>query len=298
MRGDGDGWVICGLGHKHWGRNGAAGFLLRTPMDGGRAFLLQLRVEWSHHGGTWGVPGGARDSHETVVEAARREASEEATLDPYRYRVAATYLDDHGGWSYTTVLADADAPFPVRPANRESVEFRWVTEADLAGLPLHPGFAVTLPRLRPLAGSPLLVVDAANVVGSRADGWWRDRLGAARRLRDELVALTRRGVAAPAVPGPRVADLAKVTWFPRVCLVVEGAARPLADEPGSPYVDTLAAPRSGDDAIVDVVRDAAADTASPTVVVTADRELRARCAEADPSAVLVGPSWLRGLLDQ
>ncbi|HEX6444495.1 MAG TPA: NUDIX hydrolase [Streptosporangiales bacterium] len=296
MRGDGDGWVICGLGHKHWGRNGAAGLLLRAPGDGGREFLLQLRVEWSHHGGTWGVPGGARDSHETAVEAARREAGEEATLDPYRYRVAATYLDDHGGWSYTTALADADAPFPVAPANPESVEFRWVDETDLAGLPLHPGFAVTLPRLRPLGRGPLLVVDAANVVGSRADGWWRDRLGAARRLRDELAALARRGVAAPAVPGPRVGDPARLTWYPRVCLVVEGAARPLADEPGSPCVDTLAAPGSGDDAVVGVVRGHAADAGSRTVVVTADRELRARCAEADPSAALVGPSWLRDLL--
>ena len=33
---------------------------------------------------------------------------------------------------------------------------------------------------------PLLIVDAANVVGSVPDGWWRDRAGAARRLRDAL----------------------------------------------------------------------------------------------------------------
>ena len=32
----------------------------------------------------------------------------------------------------------------------------------------------------------VLVVDGANVVGSRPDGWWRDRPGAARRLAEEL----------------------------------------------------------------------------------------------------------------
>ncbi|MBO0827069.1 MAG: NUDIX hydrolase [Streptosporangiales bacterium] len=298
MKGDGDGWVSCDLGHTHWGRNGAAGLLLRAPAPDGRTFLLQHRVEWSHHGGTWGVPGGARDSHETAVQAARREASEESTLDPYPFPVAATYLDDHGGWSYTTVLADSDGSFPVEPANPESKEFRWVDETDLAGLPLHPGFALSLPRIRGLGRGPLLVVDAANVVGSRADGWWRDRLGAARRLRDELDALARCGVAAPTMPGPRVEDEVTLTWYPRVVLVVEGAARSLADEPGPGRVHTLGAPRSGDDAVVEAVRDHTDDAASRTVVVTADRGLRRRCADADPSAVVAGPSWLRGLLDQ
>jgi len=34
----------------------------------------------------------------------------------------------------------------------------------------------------------ILVVDAANVIGSVPDGWWADRPGAARRLHDGLVA--------------------------------------------------------------------------------------------------------------
>ena len=44
------------------------------------AVLLQHRAPWSHQGGTWGLPGGARDSHETPEEAAKREAHEEAGL--------------------------------------------------------------------------------------------------------------------------------------------------------------------------------------------------------------------------
>jgi 8-oxo-dGTP diphosphatase len=45
-----------------------------------------------------------------------------------------------------------------------------------------------------------LIVDGANVMGSRADGWWRDRAGAMARLHGELAALAAAGIAGP-VPG-------------------------------------------------------------------------------------------------
>jgi hypothetical protein len=105
---------------------------------------------------------------------------------------------------------------------------------------------------------PLLVVDAANVVGSVPDGWWRDRAGAAVRLRDRLVPLTSGGIAD--LPGPV-----------EVVLVVEGRAR---DIPAVEGVRVERAAGSGDDAIVAVV--AAAGPDRRVVVVTADRELRAR----------------------
>ena len=57
---DGNGWVRCGLGHRHWGRFGAAG-LLAYVADG--PVLPQRRTLWSHHGGTGGLPGGARDGY-------------------------------------------------------------------------------------------------------------------------------------------------------------------------------------------------------------------------------------------
>ena len=79
MQGDGDGWVISERGAHYWGRYGAAGLLLRAPLpDGTPAVLLQHRAVWSHQGGTWGLPGGARDSHETPEQTAVREAHEEA----------------------------------------------------------------------------------------------------------------------------------------------------------------------------------------------------------------------------
>ncbi len=154
MQGDGDGWVISERGAHYWGRYGAAGLLLRAPLpDGTPAVLLQHRAVWSHQGGTWGLPGGARDSHETPEQTAVREAHEEAGLVAERLTVRATVVTaviaGMGGtqWSYTTVVADAGELLQTVP-NRESAELRWVGEDEVAQLPLHPGFAASWHRLR------------------------------------------------------------------------------------------------------------------------------------------------------
>lgn len=163
MRGDGDGWVTADDGVRFWGRHGAAGLLLRAPRaDGSAAVLLQHRAPWSHQGGTWGLPGGARDSHETAEQAAVREANEEAGLaaDQLTVRAAVLTAEVSGVrgtyWSYTTVIADA-AELLVTVANQESAELRWVDEDDVARLPLHPGLAASWERLRVVvAAIPLL----------------------------------------------------------------------------------------------------------------------------------------------
>ena len=154
MHGDGDGWVVSDNGAHYWGRYGAAGLLVRAPRpDGTPAVLLQHRAVWSHQGGTWGLPGGARDSHESPEETAVREAHEEAGLLVERLAVRATVVTAQvsgvGGthWSYTTVVADADEMLHTVP-NRESAEMRWVAEDEVADLPLHPGFAASWQRLR------------------------------------------------------------------------------------------------------------------------------------------------------
>lgn len=154
MHGDGDGWVISDSGVHYWGRYGAAGLLLRAPRpDGSPAVLLQHRAVWSHQGGTWALPGGARDSHESAEETAVREAREEAGLLAELLAVRATVVTAEvsglGGthWTYTTVVADAGEPLHTVP-NRESAELRWVGEDEVADLPLHPGFAASWQRLR------------------------------------------------------------------------------------------------------------------------------------------------------
>ena len=64
---DGDGWIQCQCGSKHWGKFGAAGILIfRENIKGGREIFLQHRAPWVHNGDTWGIPGGAKDSHESV----------------------------------------------------------------------------------------------------------------------------------------------------------------------------------------------------------------------------------------
>jgi hypothetical protein len=119
---------------------------------------------------------------------------------------------------------------------------------------------------------PLLVVDGANVVGSVPDGWWRDRLGAARRLRDALVPLAAADSGLAEVGGPA-----------EVVLVVEGAASGLASVDG---VRVVSAPRSGDDEIVaQAVSGVRAGRA--VWVVTADRGLRTRVTEI--GARVLGP---------
>jgi 8-oxo-dGTP diphosphatase len=146
-------------GARFWGVHGAAGLLPRAPWPGGSfAVLLQHRAPWSHQGGTWSLPGGARDSHETAEQAAVREAHEEAGLSAERLTVRTTVVTAEvpvecgSRWTYTTVIADAPEPLHTVP-NRESSELRWVAEADVADLPLHPGFAASWDRLRSVAAS-------------------------------------------------------------------------------------------------------------------------------------------------
>ena len=293
MRGDGDGWTRCAAGHRHWGLHGAAGLLLRDRHDGVDRVVLQHRAWWSHQGGTWGIPGGARDSDETAVAAALRESAEEANLQPTAVRPYGQLIDDHGGWSYTTVLASPIAPVDPEPTGGESEDVRWVDAAGVDALPLHPGFAAAWPRLRD-ADPPLrIVVDAANVVGARGrgDGWWRDRAGAAARLLDALVPLQQDGLAPTDLP-PGVDAGGLDRLLPRVVVVVEGAARAVLDGGARWPLELAAAPGSGDDTLVEV---AATGGGDQVVVVTADRGLRARLDEVGAS--WVAPSWLLRLVD-
>lgn len=155
---DGNGWVDCRCGARHWGRHGAAGLLLlRRPGGGpgagsGRStaheVLLQLRAGWTHEGGTWGLPGGARDSHEDAVTAALREAAEEAGIDPDALTVVGAMPGvDHGDWRYGYVIAIAPTGLPVSIRTAETDELRWVPLDAVRGLPLHPAFAAAWPGL-------------------------------------------------------------------------------------------------------------------------------------------------------
>ena len=121
--------------------------------------------------------------------------------------------------------------------------------------------------------STLLVVDGANVVGSRPDGWWRDRAGAAARLHGRLA----------------VAD----TSYDEIALVLEGQAKGGVPKGTDGHLRTVHATRDGDQAIVDVVR-SARERGDEVVVVTADRGLQQRVEAL--GARTMSPSWLLDLL--
>jgi 8-oxo-dGTP diphosphatase len=198
-------------------------------------------------------------------------------------RVDGRYDDDHVGWSYVTVVVTASEALVARPSGGESIDVVWHDVCQVADLSLHPGFAASWPLLRRALSPLTVVVDAANVMGSRPDGWWRDRAGAARRLVASAATVARHGFPDNELPG-QLERAPLRHWWPRVVVVVEGAARSVAAD-GSSDVSVVAARGSGDDEIVAQV----ANSAAPVLVVTADRELRERCTSA--GAGVVGPQW-------
>jgi 8-oxo-dGTP pyrophosphatase MutT (NUDIX family) len=147
-----DGWTTCAQGHRHWGRAGAAGLLLHRAGVAGPELLLQHRAWWSHHGGTWGTPGGALHYGETADDGALREVREELGLTADDVVLGARSVDDHGGWSYTTVLARPARPIEAADLtlDGESTGVAWLPLAGLDEVDLHPGLAASLSRLRPL----------------------------------------------------------------------------------------------------------------------------------------------------
>jgi 8-oxo-dGTP diphosphatase len=153
---------------------------------------------------------------------------------------------------------------------------------DHPATPAREGLGPPSQTSRPARAS--IVVDVANVMGSRPDGWWRDRPGAAVRLHAELAALAAQG--RPVLPGDTEPE--------EIVMVLEGATRAATPRikaaRNSPSVRLVQADGSGDDAIVALVR----ELPGRRVVVTADRELRRRCEAA--GAEVFGPSWLIGLL--
>ena len=120
----------------------------------------------------------------------------------------------------------------------------------------------------------MLVIDAANVIGSRPTGWWRDRPGAARRFTEQVRATVAAG-----------------RLDPPVTVVLEGQAKRGAAEGVVDGVEVVHAPGEGDDTIA-----AIAEANRDVAVVTADRALADRVRAAD--AEVVGPTWLLDQLEQ
>ena len=126
---------------------------------------------------------------------------------------------------------------------------------------------------------PHLVIDGMNVIGSRPDGWWRDRDGAARRLLGRLQALA-------------------AATDDELTLVLDG--RPLAEVPEGTYdgIDVRYARRPGRDAGDDRIVELLEQLPHPVTVcvVTSDRALRERARAM--GAEVVGAGVLLRRLDE
>jgi len=286
-RDPGDAWAIGPDGTKMWGLFGSAGLL---AVDRTRGVLLQHRATWSHFGGTWGIPGGARHEGESAVDAALRESHEEAGVPAEALEPLFTRVLDLGFWTYTTAAAWATREFEPSVQDHESLDLAWVPVDEVDRRPLHPHFGEAWPLLKAMIGHrPRLIVDAANVIGSRPDGWWRDRAGAAARLLDAL---------APAVDAGLPAGLLGMdahTAWPDTVVVLEGAAK-AASGTGAPRLEIVRAQGSGDDEIAARMASAENDGGAPVTVVTSDRGLRQRV--EDLGARCVGAGALLEVLEQ
>jgi 8-oxo-dGTP diphosphatase len=302
----GNGWVTCAQGHQHWGLFGAAGLLVYVahPTDQSLTLiLLQHRAAWAHQGGTWALPGGAMDSEETPAEAALREADEECMLDPKLVVPRGMYSDEHGGWAYHTVLAQAAEPLRVHSDAYESDEAVWLPAREVDQRDLHPGFAASWPVLREALLPLTVFVDGTGALGAADAG---------SRLYAQVTELAGAGVA---VPADSAFAPALARWYPDYVLVLgeeaaaAAASAAAADEARKPKWtsrvtwDQPLTVRTAEIRIVtvadgaqasDVIMDLAGGTLGSRLVVSDRGAVRDRAAAAGVAATDL--NWLLGQL--
>lgn len=169
-----EGFTRCGRGHRHWGEHGAAGLLIRAKSAGKWHYLLQRRGQTSDHAGTWGLPGGALHEGELPAMGAIREATEELGVLP-NLRPGHVVVSDHGGWQYSTVVADSPEMFQPSvdgSTSHETSGWAWVTAAQARDMPLHPSFAESFDQVRQARGGKTITKTADGLAGVPVKSKW------------------------------------------------------------------------------------------------------------------------------
>ncbi|MEY9214274.1 NUDIX hydrolase [Thermobifida halotolerans] len=280
--GDGDGWVTLADGSQRWGLHGASGLLLHSVDESGIGHvLLQHRAPWTHQGDTWGLPGGARNSGESSVEAALREFAEEVAGELGALSLFGIHRQDYQVWAFDTVLANIPERRPFSPGNPESQNIRWVPVHEVPSMPLIPAFGRVWPEVAAaLSERLLLIVDATAPVR---------RPESVEPLRDGLAELARTGITDDALP-PELSLSPLHQRFPSVLLLVDARARVTAPMP-APGVEVVPVFEDSADAVTRLARRYAARACA--VVATDDPDARTRSAAA--GAHPVPASWARDL---
>jgi 8-oxo-dGTP diphosphatase len=141
-RAGGGGWVYSEEGNRFWGLYGASGILLRLGEGEDALYLLLQRSYTTHHGGTWGIPGGALKRDEAPIEGAMRELYEETGIilpDEAKLINAVAYTPIPE-WKYTTFVYQVEEMPEIEDILGEHMDGAWVSRDAAWELDLHPGF--------------------------------------------------------------------------------------------------------------------------------------------------------------
>jgi hypothetical protein len=260
----------CRHGTRHWGRFGAAGLLLRDERRGDPP----APAEWTHEGGAWGLPGGARDPTRTRCRppCARRPRKPASRSTRPAHRLL--HRRSRRVELHTVHIGPRAWVRSRRGADPESTEIRWWPRALVPRLPLHSGLAAQLPAWT----HPRTTCTCSLTPPT----WWAPvRMGggatgpAPPPAPRQLAQLARDGIVAAELPTTRRSSPASCLAHrgrrsaARAATVPDGANRGLVAEP----LDVVPAPGVGDDTMWP------RRCGNPgTLVITADRGLlRAGC---------------------
>ena len=140
--------MTCFLGHRHWGQDGAAGLFL---VAAGRLLLVAHPAPARGSVTMWALPSSARERGENAQHASLREASSAIGVQPDQVVVFAEFVDNHGGWTYTTIMARAGHCLDVLPPDKaQSTVAEWVDLDAVQGRALHPELEANFAQLRKL----------------------------------------------------------------------------------------------------------------------------------------------------
>ncbi len=112
-------------------------------LRGGR-YLVGRRPAHKRHGGLWEFPGGKVDVGESILEAARRELTEELSVSTNGIgRTLFSSRDGHAPFEIHFVEVEIEG----EPIPHEHSEVGWFTPSELGRLPLAPADAAFVGEL-------------------------------------------------------------------------------------------------------------------------------------------------------